>query len=233
MSDKIYILYKTTNIKNGKFYIGKHAQVGNDFDGYLGSGKLLKQAISKYGSDSFVRETIQHFETEEECYLAEKEYLDNFWQSDKCYNMITGGLGVSSGKDNPRYGTIHSDETINKIKESNRKAHSGKILSDATKKKISKTMSAKMAELTPEQKSERVRKSMNAPHTYTKERSKKISEALTGTMRTDESKQKQSHVQKHKASLLTENERKDRFGSHNKGKSWKIVDGKRVWVDKE
>lgn len=35
-----FVIYKTTNIINGKFYIGKHQCVNID-DKYLGSGKAL------------------------------------------------------------------------------------------------------------------------------------------------------------------------------------------------
>lgn len=42
-----YIIYKTTNLINDKIYVGKHNTSVND--GYLGSGKILKQSIKKYG----------------------------------------------------------------------------------------------------------------------------------------------------------------------------------------
>jgi hypothetical protein len=50
------IIYKTTNIVNGKIYIGK--DVDND-PKYLGSGKILKNAIIKYGISNFIKEIIE------------------------------------------------------------------------------------------------------------------------------------------------------------------------------
>ena len=44
-----FIIYQTTNLINNKIYIGKH-QTSDLDDGYLGSGKLLLQAIKKYGN---------------------------------------------------------------------------------------------------------------------------------------------------------------------------------------
>lgn len=55
-----YIVYVTTNNLNGKIYVGSHATNNLD-DGYLGSGKVLKQAIKKYGRESFSREVIATF----------------------------------------------------------------------------------------------------------------------------------------------------------------------------
>jgi hypothetical protein len=43
-----YFIYKTTNLLNGKYYIGMHVTNQID-DGYLGSGKYLNNAIKKYG----------------------------------------------------------------------------------------------------------------------------------------------------------------------------------------
>jgi len=50
------IIYKTTNHINDKFYIGQHN--GNN-PLYLGSGKVLKRAIKKYGKENFTRETLE------------------------------------------------------------------------------------------------------------------------------------------------------------------------------
>ena len=55
MSFQYYMVYKTTNLVNNKYYIGVHAT--NDLnDGYFGSGKNLKQAIKKYGKEHFKRD---------------------------------------------------------------------------------------------------------------------------------------------------------------------------------
>ncbi len=53
----MYVVYKTTNLVNSKFYIGVH-KTENPEDDYLGSGKLIKRAIEKYGADSFHKEII-------------------------------------------------------------------------------------------------------------------------------------------------------------------------------
>ena len=47
-----YIIYKTTNILNGKYYIGKHI-TENLNDEYISSGIALKKAIQKYGKEYF------------------------------------------------------------------------------------------------------------------------------------------------------------------------------------
>ena len=44
------IIYKTTNIINGKYYIGKDI---NNSSHYLGSGILLKKAIKKLRSNFY------------------------------------------------------------------------------------------------------------------------------------------------------------------------------------
>ena len=44
-------IYKTTNLVNNKVYIGrKNGEFNPD---YFGSGKLIKRALLKYGTDNF------------------------------------------------------------------------------------------------------------------------------------------------------------------------------------
>ena len=85
-----YTIYKTTNIINGKFYIGKH-QTKNLHDGYLGSGKLLKRAIKKYGIDNFHKEILHVCESEKQMNDLEKILVVP--DDEINYNLCSGGHG--------------------------------------------------------------------------------------------------------------------------------------------
>jgi hypothetical protein len=88
-----HIVYKTTNTINNKIYIGKHS-TNNLNDGYLGSGKYLNRAINKYGPDSFKREILGKFATEEEAFLLERELVTaDFCNRPDTYNLVPGGSG--------------------------------------------------------------------------------------------------------------------------------------------
>lgn len=63
-------IYKTTNLINGKIYIGKHEAVEHDKK-YFGSGYLLNKAIEKYGIENFSNEIIEECDKYEE--LDERE----------------------------------------------------------------------------------------------------------------------------------------------------------------
>ena len=84
-----YIIYKTTNKINNKFYIGKH--ITNDLnDGYLGSGTLLKRAIQKHGRQNFTKEILYVFDNEDDMNKKEKELVV---VSEDSYNLCEGGQG--------------------------------------------------------------------------------------------------------------------------------------------
>jgi hypothetical protein len=105
-----YIVYCTTNLKNGKIYIGVHkTKTPNEFDGYIGCGvkvptkvdkpfKVLKPytpfhyAVNKYGHKNFYRVVLAIFDTESEAYTLESELVTEEFVKDKhSYNMIPGG----------------------------------------------------------------------------------------------------------------------------------------------
>jgi group I intron endonuclease len=81
------IIYKTTNLINGKFYIGQDSK--ND-PTYLGSGKLLNRAIKKYGRKNFIKEILIECNNKDE--LNQQEI---FWISElkPIYNIAKGGNG--------------------------------------------------------------------------------------------------------------------------------------------
>jgi len=150
-------VYKTTNLINYKIYIGVHKSKRKN---YLGSGKILKLAIKKYGRDNFKSEIIEHCESEEEMFSREKYWIKEYDSQNRLigYNITDGGLGgvgckhlfgkklseehkkkVSlnhadvSGERNPMFGKTHTKEVREKL----RKFNLGKSLSFETKKKMS------------------------------------------------------------------------------------------------
>jgi len=93
-----YTVYKTTNNENNKEYIGFHSLkdtesilcectvTGSIFsDGYLGSGKLIKDALHKYGPEKFRQELLGVFDKKEDAEEYEKKLVNND------YNIVTGG----------------------------------------------------------------------------------------------------------------------------------------------
>ncbi|QOI66631.1 hypothetical protein [Erwinia phage FBB1] len=88
-----YIVYKTTNKINGFYYIGVH-KTHNLNDGYLGSGKYLKSAISKYGKESFERTILHECCSSEEMYKLENEIVNaEYLKLPNVYNLKIGGEG--------------------------------------------------------------------------------------------------------------------------------------------
>lgn len=90
-----YIVYKTTNLVNKKFYIGKHNQHIDpyQFDGYYGSGSQIINAVKKYGKENFIRETLFVFDNETDCLLKEEEAVASHLGKPYCYNIRSGGIG--------------------------------------------------------------------------------------------------------------------------------------------
>lgn len=86
------IIYKTTNIANGMWYIGKDEKNNPN---YLGSGVYLSRAIAKYGKDNFIKEIIDSADTSVELALLEAKYIEQYNATSDVmsYNIATGGVG--------------------------------------------------------------------------------------------------------------------------------------------
>ena len=101
------IVYKITNIINGKWYIGVH-RTSNLNDGYMGSGIAINAAVEKYGIDNFIKEILFDFENDQEAYLKEAELITiDEVRNRNCYNLKPGGFGGWFGN-----GVYKADEYI-------------------------------------------------------------------------------------------------------------------------
>ena len=86
-------IYKTTNLVNGKIYIGQKKSkkfLGNK---YLGSGKRLWEAIYKYGRDKFQVTLLEEVNEQEQLDDREIYWISKFNSTDKNigYNLALGG----------------------------------------------------------------------------------------------------------------------------------------------
>lgn len=110
------VIYKTTNLINGKWYIGKDSKNNSR---YLGNGILLRKAINKYGKDNFIKEILEYLS--KNCSLEDLSKAEIKWikitgagLDPKSYNLTFGGDG---GNNTPE--TISKMAAINKINAKN------------------------------------------------------------------------------------------------------------------
>jgi len=120
------IIYKTTNLITGEYYIGKDS---NNNPNYYGSGKIYKRAEKKYGKQNFKKEILEVCLSEWELNEAEKKWVtQNVVNDPMSYNLVLGGSGGNL--------YTHEQKIENGICEKISKAHLGKKLSDEHVEKI-------------------------------------------------------------------------------------------------
>jgi group I intron endonuclease len=140
---KKYIIYKITNIKNGKSYIGKteysleHRWKRHLSTARNGSKFRFHSAIRKYGEDCWNLSVIESYETQDSNLINEKErHFIKLFESDtkKGYNATSGGTGgwmlprcskevqvqwkeklskKSTGSNNPNHSGYSDEDLIN------------------------------------------------------------------------------------------------------------------------
>jgi len=162
-----YLVYKTTNLINGKIYVGIHQTEDLD-DDYLGSGVNLGYSIRKYGRNNFNKEILYECDNEQDMINKEKEIVTKeFIERPDTYNVDLGGNGGHAkseeirrkmskshpntsgknnpmygirGEDNPNYGSHRSEETRRKMS----KSKIGSRHTEETKRKISASNKGKI-----------------------------------------------------------------------------------------
>jgi len=170
-------IYKFTHIETGKCYIGQTVQDPNRRrlehiadSRYTTKTYHFHNALRKYGIDAFTFEVIDSAETLEELNVLEEKYV-------LLFDSINNGYNIRNPGDNK----THNPESIQRMKESQRKAHARrKLLGTDTW----------------------IRKDGGAM------KGKKQSELTKGKMRL-------AHLK----------------ATHCKGKTWKLINGKRVWLE--
>lgn len=90
---RFHFTYKTTNLINGRYYLGMHSTNRID-DGYLGSGKRLYYELSKYGRNNFKFEILEQFNSREQLVQAEINLItEQDVKNSNCLNLKSGGEG--------------------------------------------------------------------------------------------------------------------------------------------
>jgi NUMOD3 motif/GIY-YIG catalytic domain len=132
MAKKFHFVYITTNIVNGKQYVGDHSTNNLERDKYLGSGVYLREALNEYGIKNFKREILELFDTKEAAFNAQEKYIQKFnTLSPNGYNIsLKGGYGISS--------SYLNEETKAKIGEKNKGEKNGMWRKKVSKETIDK-----------------------------------------------------------------------------------------------
>lgn len=199
------IIYKATNLINGKVYIG---QTTNSLDQRIkqhfskkDDGTYFHNALKKYGQDGFKWDVIDQADNEND--LSEKEiywisYYESFSDKNKGYNSTSGGETSKSVSEGVRLkisiknkGKVITEEHKEKL----RQAFTGRYVSNETREKISKAVQGDKNGMfgrkhTEEEKENLRKKSSGRQHTQ--ESKDKIGKAHKGKIVSDETKAKLS-----------------------------------------
>lgn len=207
------VIYKITNKKNGKIYVGKtEKNIENRWKNHIRLAekkvnRYLYDAMNHYGYDSFSVEIIEQCLDKEHLNIREIYWIAfyNATNPKIGYNMQTGGIG----------GT-HNSETLKKIGRKVSIANKGHLVTEETRRKISKAhIGMKHTLETKKKLSEIVKASGHRPpvqyirgkdhprygKTHTIETKRKMSEARLGKRYEDFLSPEQAQIQKQKRRL--------------------------------
>lgn len=173
-------VYLTTNLKNGKQYVGSH-HTQNENDGYLGSGRIFLKAVKKYGKENFKREILKECDEIIEARKLEEYYINEFETLiPNGYNAAPkGGIGFKGA-----FQSAYTKEKMSKAaknRTSEQCSMFGKTHSEETKKLMSEKAKKRSSNMKGKKHSEETKKKMKEKalgRALNEETKKKIAETL-------------------------------------------------------
>ena len=171
--------------------------IANDPYSYPGSGVYWTRHLETHGNN-VETEILRECQSEEEL-----KYWGQYYS--KLWNVV------------------ESKEWANLIEE----AGPGGYWSNESKQKLSQTNKARLAKLSPEEKSARMKNSCCAPGSYTPERIENMRKGMLGKKKTKTPKLLAAIEAKRERSI----QNMLNAAKKHKGKTWKLVNGKRVWME--
>ena len=225
------IIYKVVNKINGKWYIGKDA--GNHAY-YLGSGKILKNAINKYGKENFEKIILEYCNDKTHLAEREKHWIaeSNATTDPMSYNLASGGEGGDLSKfipydkiDYSNYKMKGARDWWNSLTEEEKQAEQDRRHHNTCKgwyvSKVDDPTETYVHSISKWCEEHNIDKSMptalNNPKSHLFQKQTKGWRIRRSNM---------------PALLPYENRRHIPTDNKCRGKGWKLVDGKRVWYDK-
>lgn len=208
-------IYKTTNLVNGKIYVGKHRSPQLD-ESYLGSGIHLSNAVNYYGKENFIVELIDTAESLSELNDKEKLYIQELNARDPNigYNIACGGDG---GQEGLTY--KHTEEAKQKIRDSwKTRSHT---LSAEERAKI-RSGYANMSEDKKQERSEKLKIALTG-RSLPEDVKTKIGNSIRGQKRTPEQIANMCRAQQNRPA--TSEKTKEHLRTVGKGRIWINKDG--------
>ena len=166
-------IYKITSITSGKIYIGCASNIRTRINGHLynlrkdkHNNSYLQRAWTKYGEENFIFEMI------EKCDISDLHAREHYWVNE--LNSLNRSTGYNLKPTDPNGCSIHSEATIEKLRQANKGKKPSQACIEALKQR---TISPEHKELL-----KKSREGVNYTKLHREKRGKKVIDITTGVI---------------------------------------------------